>query len=300
MQQEYLKHPKEYVEQKQGLIKGFRLTSNFGHNKQICCISFTHDGKYFLTSSWDQTIKIWEFSTGNFVRTLEGLTGVSNGFVISSDDRLVVGYSNNYVRVWELRTGKIIQTIYNEEESSFTAVAISKNGKKIVVGSSSEFNPKANNAQIWDIETGDLVRTISDYNREVNHVAISPDVEHLVIGGGWRSEVNIYDFKTFRRDTIKLPHSGHITNIHISPSSNFLICSSFDKTISIFSLKYKKLIRKIEEHPYEIGDIKTSIDDKTLISSSAGYSNEKNALKIWKIQTGDLIRSINGKLEENI
>ncbi len=300
MQKFFLKFPKEYLENKLGLFKAFRSTPNFGHNRQICCIEFSHNGKYFLTSSWDHTVKIWEFSTGKYVRTLEGLNHISNGFVISSDDQLVVGYSKNFVRVWEFTTGNIIRTIHCGEESSFTAVAISQNGKQIIVGSSSEENPKANNTQIFDIKTGNLVRTISDYNKEVNHIAVSPDGEHLVIGGGWRSDVNIYDFKTFRRETIKLPHKGHITNIHISPSSNLLICSSFDKTISIFSLKYKKLIGKIEEHPYEIGDIKASLDDKTLISSSAGYSDEENTLNIWYIQKGELIRSINGKKEESI
>ena len=45
-----------------------------GHSDNVNCAKFSPDGKFIVSASWDNTIKIWNGMTGNLIRTLEGHT----------------------------------------------------------------------------------------------------------------------------------------------------------------------------------------------------------------------------------
>src|SRR5262245_31998575 len=46
-----------------------------GHNDAVYALAFTPDGKYILTGSFDQTLKMWDAANGKEVRTFGGPQG---------------------------------------------------------------------------------------------------------------------------------------------------------------------------------------------------------------------------------
>ena len=47
------------------------LTTNFGHSSNTRDITFSRDGKYLLTGSQDQTVKLWEVKSGKELKTYQ-------------------------------------------------------------------------------------------------------------------------------------------------------------------------------------------------------------------------------------
>ena len=69
--------------------------------KVICC-SYSPNGIYILSGSSDNTLKIWESSTGNLLFTLNEHTSAVYGCAFSNDGIMVVSASSdNSLILWD-------------------------------------------------------------------------------------------------------------------------------------------------------------------------------------------------------
>jgi len=81
-----------------------RLT---GHSKIINIVSFSPDGNYIASASFDKNIRLWS-STGTHLGTLRGHVGEVFQLSWSSDSRLfVTGSKDSTLKVWDTRTKKL-------------------------------------------------------------------------------------------------------------------------------------------------------------------------------------------------
>src|SRR5207253_2567834 len=51
---------------------GTELQTFHGHTKAVTCLAFTQDGKRLVTGSLDRSIRLWDVSNGQSLRTLHG------------------------------------------------------------------------------------------------------------------------------------------------------------------------------------------------------------------------------------
>src|ERR1700757_3666750 len=71
------------------------------HTKNVHAAPFSRDGRYLVTASSDQTVKLWEVKTGREVQTFKGHMGDVNAAAISPDEKLVAsGSDDKLVKVW--------------------------------------------------------------------------------------------------------------------------------------------------------------------------------------------------------
>src|SRR4029077_8044520 len=79
-------------------------------------IVVTDDGRFAVSASHDKTLKIWDLSTGDHVRTLEGHTGGVESVFLFPGGRLALSGSNDgTMKMWDLRTGENTRTFYGHE-----------------------------------------------------------------------------------------------------------------------------------------------------------------------------------------
>jgi WD40 repeat protein len=109
--------------------RGTRIRTLSGHLEPIRAIAFSPDGTMLASSSEDNTIHLWNVRTGAIVRTLSpvGMTRfhrspIADGAIAFSPDgtllaasALMAGEPSNRpqpaVRLWEIKTGRQIETI---------------------------------------------------------------------------------------------------------------------------------------------------------------------------------------------
>jgi len=101
------------------------LTRLNGHQRQVSHVAFSPNGRWAASAAWDNSVRIWDGRTGNFVATLRGHVGAVYRLAWSADSRLVVSASKDgtlkvrieyaFVRtrmtlrgqIWDLKTYKI-------------------------------------------------------------------------------------------------------------------------------------------------------------------------------------------------
>eukprot|EP00126_Sphaerothecum_destruens_P006599 Sdes_comp19444_c0_seq2m10841 len=79
-----------------------------GHQQLINHVSFSPDGSWLASASFDKSIRLWNGRTGVFVCTLRGHVGSVYGISWSGDSRMLVSASkDSTLKVWDLRTRKL-------------------------------------------------------------------------------------------------------------------------------------------------------------------------------------------------
>ena len=117
-----------------------------GHTSWINSIAISPDGKYIVSGSDDETIKIWDIKTAECLNTLLGHSETVSSVTISPDGKYIVsGSIDKTIKIWDIKTAECLNTL--EGHSSYVeSVTISPDGKYIVSGSHDKTR------KIWDIK----------------------------------------------------------------------------------------------------------------------------------------------------
>jgi WD40 repeat protein len=116
-----------------------------GHSGSIRAVAFSPDGRHIESSSKDQTIKLWDTTTGDLQKTLTSYADWVRAVAFSPDSRYIAsGSFDRMIKLWDATTGNLQRTLTGHPES-VTAVAFSSDGKQIASGSYDQ------TIKLWDV-----------------------------------------------------------------------------------------------------------------------------------------------------
>jgi WD40 repeat protein len=85
------------------LATGKQLRTFTGHSDGVASVAFSPDGRTALSSSRDQTLKLWEVATGKQLRTFTGHSAMVFKVAFSPDGRTALsGSSDKTLKLWDL------------------------------------------------------------------------------------------------------------------------------------------------------------------------------------------------------
>ncbi|HMV47507.1 MAG TPA: hypothetical protein PLD20_11350 [Blastocatellia bacterium] len=96
------------------------LHFEYGHSGEVNLLAFSLDGRMIASGSADETIKLWDVTTGKLIRTLEGnsdccINSVEfspNGrMIVISEGRYYEGGDGTEIQLWDVSTGKLMRTL---------------------------------------------------------------------------------------------------------------------------------------------------------------------------------------------
>jgi len=146
-----------------------------GHGGGLECVAVFPDASQVVSSSWDQTAKIWQVDTGQCVRTLEGHNNRVFAVAVFPDGRRVVtGSWDRTAKIWKVSTGEVLMSL--ESLDRVRSVAVFPDGERVLAGCMDRV------VRIWDAHTGENVQTLEGHNDTVRAVAILPDGEQVISG----------------------------------------------------------------------------------------------------------------------
>ena len=82
-------------------------------------MAFSPDGRFCLSGSSDKTLRLWDASTGQCVRTFEGHTEHVTSVAFSPDGRFCLSGSDDQatLRLWDASTGQCVRTFEGHTRS---------------------------------------------------------------------------------------------------------------------------------------------------------------------------------------
>ncbi|KAI8146416.1 WD40-repeat-containing domain protein [Fennellomyces sp. T-0311] len=253
--------------QKYQLLKRWQLgqvTSHFliGHRHGVYCLQF--DQEKIVTGSRDRTIKFWDMTTYQCVRTLQGHQG-SVLCLKYNKDIMVSGSSDNTVIVWDMRTLQIIRRLEGHEGGVLDVCF----DHRYIVSCSKDAT-----IRIWDIVSGALVRVIRDHGGPVNTLQLCGD---QIVSGSGDATVRMWNITT---GTCVRKFDGHMHGVAcVRYDGSQIVSGSNDRTIKVWDAETGKCTMTLAGHTDLIRTLQFA-DDKII---SAGYDQ---TIRVWDMRTG--------------
>ncbi|ODV95925.1 hypothetical protein PACTADRAFT_2231 [Pachysolen tannophilus NRRL Y-2460] len=105
-----------------------------GHQKLVNHVSFSPDGRYIVSASFDNSIKLWDGKDGKFISTFRGHVAPVYQTSWSSDCRYLVSCSKDTtLKVWDVKTKKLAVDLPGHSDEVY-AVDWSVDGKRVASG----------------------------------------------------------------------------------------------------------------------------------------------------------------------
>lgn len=164
------------------IASGKLLWQNKDHTDQVNAVAFSHDDKMLASASNDQTIKLWDSTTGKLLRTLKGHgeQGVYSVAFAPKGNTLASGGLDGTVRLWDAASGELRHTIPGYDSGRIISIVFLHGGKTLAVSGPSL--KQDGNVKLYSSETGALVRAFPDHNHMIRSVALATDGRTLAVG----------------------------------------------------------------------------------------------------------------------
>jgi WD40 repeat protein len=231
------------------------------------------------TSASTPALRIWKCRY-----TLSGHSSWVYGVPITPNGKILVTHSNEKIILWDTSNFKRIFNWKGHTDTIF-ALTITPDGQTLATAS------KDQEIKIWDLQTHSLISSLRKYADPIHALAFSPSGNILASGGSKKykafdNNVGIYLWDINTQNLLSVLYGqGHLLRINslaFSPDGEFLVSGSNDKTVKIWNLRDKKLIRTLSEHSGTVNCVAITPNGKTVISSGGG------GVKIWDLVTGEL------------
>ncbi len=270
----------EQEEENQSKIFGnnnFELIKTIDNNSNhMYSVSFSNDGKYFVSSSSDKTIKIYSVNNWELIKTLTDSGYVVKSVSFSIDDKyLAVGNSGNEVKIYDTNNWQVIKTL-SDHEYTITSVLFSPNGKYFA---SASFD---NTVKIYDTDNFELIKTLREHSNLVYSVSFSYDGRFFA-SASFDNTVKIYNTDNWALMNSLSDYSSYVLSVSFSADGKYLASGSSDKNIKIYSTSNWELLETLKDHEYAVKSVTFSNDNKYLASANNGNTVILYQTNDWQI-----------------
>ncbi len=258
---------------------------HIGHPAWGRSVGFIPGDRYIYSNALTR-MKIWEISTDWTVGLFQGITTPINSAAISPDGKYAASVSDsNSVSLWDLTRGSLIRN-YSGHTARVFSVCFSPDGKYILSGSEDK------TLKLWDVYSGELVKTLVGHDNAIIQVAFSPSGKYA-FSIAWDNKCILWEISTGKLVRNYEWWGGYgILSFVFSPDENNIITVSPDALKSWDVNSGKAILQFKDQFKYVIQEnsVAVSPDGKLVLSKGRDSSQ---CLKLWSVQTGDVVRSFN-------
>ncbi len=195
--------------------------------------------------------------------TLSGFDAEIKSLGCTNDENIIIGCGekDRKIYTWKRVDGEFkMSAIDSGHTKDVTGLAISADNQKLVTCSSDK------TIRLWDVPSGNLIRTFAGHSREITGVAFSPEDDRIVSTSIDRT-ARVWNLKG-EEILLCQGHFDSVNTARFSSDSSEIITGSNDKTIRIWNGDTKSSTSSIRGHQNVVWSADFLGNGKTVVSAS--------------------------------
>uniref|UniRef100_A0ABI8ALX8 Eukaryotic translation initiation factor 3 subunit I n=2 Tax=Laurasiatheria TaxID=314145 RepID=A0ABI8ALX8_FELCA len=160
-------------------VNGERLGTYMGHTGAVWCVDADWDTKHVLTGSADNSCRLWDCETDNnepYMKIPCNDSKITSAVWGPLGECIIAGHEGGELNQYSAKSGEVLVNV-KEHSRQINDIQLSRDMTMFVTAS------KDNTAKLFDSTTLEHQKTFRT-ERPVNSAALSPNYDHVVLGGG--------------------------------------------------------------------------------------------------------------------
>ncbi|KAK4684340.1 platelet-activating factor acetylhydrolase IB subunit alpha, partial [Tremellales sp. Uapishka_1] len=275
------------------------------HRAPITKVAFHPLWTVLASASEDATVKIWDWESGDFERTVKGHTKAVNDVDFDAKGSMMVTCSTDLtIKIWDPSNEyKNTKTLHGHDHT-ISSVKFTPDGDTLISAS------RDKTIRIWAVANGYCVKTFTGHAEWVRGVVPSDDCRWLVSCSNDQTS-RIWDF-TNGETKIELRGHDHVVecavfapvnaytsirelggltttpgDIRAKSVGSFVATGSRDKTIKLWDSQSGQCVKTLVGHDNWVRALVIHPTGKYLLSAS-----DDKTIKVWDLATGRCSKTI--------
>ena len=240
-----------------------------GHLQSVTCVKWSGEG-FVYSSSQDRTIKVWDPTSGQVKKNLQGHAHWVNTLALNSDYVMRIG-------AFEPKDASILPTTFsNVDPEKLKAEAkvkfdlFSKSNPERLVSGSDDFT-----LFLWEpLKSPKSINRMTGHQALINDVRFSPD-GRLLSSASFDKSIKVWNGRDGKFLYSLRGHVASVYQLAWSADSRLIVSASEDSTIKCW--QDGKLLLDLPGHADQVYAIDWSPDGQCVASGS-----KDRTLKIWR------------------
>ena len=185
----------------QAIALGFFL----GYSKAVNAVALS--GRQAVSGGQDNVLRLWDIETGLLLRTFDVQANRIAAAAFSPDGREILTAAGDKLRLWAVADGQ--GRAMEGHTGEVLSVAFSPDGRKAVSGGEDK------TVKLWELETGQALKTFEGHASEVTSVAFSADGLRILSAGKDKT-LKLWDVEKGELIKTLEGHAGAVTSAALS------------------------------------------------------------------------------------
>lgn len=206
-----------------------------GHEGIISGLQFIKNGSRLLTSSWDQTARVWSCSKGTASPNMVSHNSDFKELSVQEDvGKGAIGTRDGLVKIFSLKNMKCLRNLPTHQKD-ISGIALTDDGSYLVSASYD------GGVKLWDMSGYGFVKNLLRQKERVRSLALDTATDRAYVGlqsGNIRS----VSLENARNRTELNEHTDFVSCLSINPTNRYLASGSWDRTLRIWDMDSGELI----------------------------------------------------------